>query len=184
MTATSKSNQNYKRYIGYAIYFVVFSLLFFLFAPKQKEFYLEDDIQAFVDPYYVNFAIILGLILVLAYGFYDFRKRISVFGLLKNGFGRILMFTVLFTLFQPILTGFVLYLNRQIVQENMAQTYRVVDFNKGMLLESEDLSQTIFLRFGDFNRVSQIAEPHLFKTGDVVHFPFKKGWLGMKFIGN
>ncbi|MCE3076649.1 hypothetical protein [Chryseobacterium gwangjuense] len=61
------------KYKYFLIYILLFAIISFIFNPKQKEYYLEKDIQSFEENYYPQIAlfssgVLICIMLIIAFG--------------------------------------------------------------------------------------------------------------------
>jgi hypothetical protein len=110
----------YKRTI---IFWIVFSAIVLYFAPRQHDYYLDDDIDSFKETYLTPFLIWTGIVislLVLILVFAD-TKSFEKAGVSFLTVGVTLAFYLF--IFQGLFLGGALFINRQFIRDTLSKTY-------------------------------------------------------------
>lgn len=106
------------------LYWAILVFLLFYFVPKQKQYYLDDDIKQFKSTYLLpGLAIFFGILAVglLIYWIY---KGGFLIKLIKAFFWLTLYLAFLIFIFQDVFLGIALFTNRQIQTGKLAKSYK------------------------------------------------------------
>lgn len=110
----------YKRTI---IFCIVFSVIAIYFAPRQHDFYLDDDIKNFKSNYLVPFLVWTGIVTSLIVFILVFAKTKSLKQSGISLFPAGVTLAIYLFLFQDLFLGGALFLNRQFKRDTVNKTY-------------------------------------------------------------
>jgi len=169
----------YKRKI---ISWIVFLALVLYFAPKQHDYYLDDDIKSFKTTYFTPFLIWTGIIASLLIFLITFLKSKSI---KQSGVSFLyagVIFAFLLFIFQNLFLGASLFLNRQFKRETLQKSYSV------SYLTGIEHTKDNFFPFDIANKHSSFDRKlrnKLYYPGinqnDTVTLQFDKGLFGIPF---
>ena len=169
----------YKRTI---IFWIVFSAIVIYFAPRQHDFYLEDDIKNFKTNYLIPFLIWIGIVTSLIVFILVFAKTKS----LKQSSVSFLFVGVTLALylflFQDLFLGGALFLNRQFKRDTLNKPYLI------SYMVGADKTKENFIPYDLTTKRSSIDRKlinKLYSSGqnqnDTVLLKFDKGLFGIAF---
>ena len=172
----------FKKYRGKIIYLTVLTILVFYFTPRQRQYYLDQDILKFKDQYLIpaliwTFGLLaVGLLIFWLIKYKDYKK--SIFGFISTV--TVYAFTIFF--FQDIFLGFSLFINRQSSKETIEKKY------KASLIDEDEKSKN-FVTFFDLasgkivndNKIINKFYSTELKNNDTFKLELKIGILGIPF---
>jgi hypothetical protein len=162
--------------------------MIFYFDPRQKEFYLRSDHDAFSNASNHILLILEGAVLLFLIVWHSWTaeeprniRRIGM--ILQSGVVMAFVLALFFMFFHRDVAALGLYINRQISRGNVQRTYIAGYFNADETMASNLMLKSIASKdFDKDDTVSRSAyriRPH---SGDTVEIGFKQGLFGFAYI--
>jgi hypothetical protein len=170
-----------RKYWPRLLFFLLWCVIVFIFEPRQKEFYLDPDIDSFANKSNGVFALLEAIVLLfsLIYTIGTVRpfKRILSINLVV-----IVYLSSIFLFFHRTVAAFGLYLNRQVVK-----TERKKDFCVGNIAGDTSRNDLVLYDVGAKHVVDEgkLVKPMLrlgFNPKDTIQIVFKRGWFGAEYF--
>lgn len=163
------------------IYYVILSLLLFLFVPNQEDYYLDNDISNFKDKYYWKTSFIVIGIIAFLFFLKLIIKKVSLEEKLNKVFVSIIIGFLFAAFFQPIIISSFLYINRCKKVNTITEKYKIIDIEgNNLIAHNKKNKETIWEN--DFNKFHLKINSNTIKINDTLKLNFEKGILGIKYI--
>lgn len=161
--------------------------MFFLlyFAPRQSDYYLDQDIKLFKTHYLIPILVWTFGLLAVGLFIYLLIKTKSVKGSTLWFISTALTFAFIIFIFQNIFLGIALFANRQVQKEKVAKTFQASFMAGAEQTMSnfhlyEPLTRQILI---DRKLVNKLYRPEL-KQNDTVYLPMRIGLFGIAYSEN
>lgn len=164
------------------IFWIVFLAIILYFAPKQHDYYLDDDIENFKRTYFTSFLVWIGvvasvIVLILVFAKTKSIKRAGV-SLLSVG----LTLTFFLFIFQDLFLSASLFINRQFKRDILQKAY-VISYLSGTTQVKDNLiPYDLSAKHSTIDRklINKLYIPEI-KQNDTVTLQFDKGLFGIAF---
>ena len=164
------------------VYWIILLSIVLYFAPKQKDYYLDNDI-AFFKSKYLTKILIDAWVLISGSFFVFFLLKIKSLKHFLNSFLYISLFTaILLFIFQDIFLSGVLFVNRQFSKGDLQKIY-TIDYPNG----TQEVKDYYILYDASVKRIEsdKKLKDKLYKQGlkrnDTVFLAFKQGLFGIAY---
>ena len=174
--------EHFKKYKWTILFWAILLFIMLNFAPRQSNYYLEQDIKQFKTLYLIPILFwTFGLILIGLLVFWLTKtksvKQLSLAFLLTS-----LKLAVIIFIFQDVFLGIALFANRQITKGKVAKTYQV-----SFMTETDQSKSNFYLyepttgqTINDRKLLNKTYTPDL-KQNDKISFPMRIGLFGIPF---
>ncbi|MCU7616866.1 hypothetical protein NZ698_06630 [Chryseobacterium sp. PBS4-4] len=165
------------------IFVICFALMSFIFVPKQKEYYLQEELDRFTEntyPYVAIGASVLLLMIIMIIGIVRKYKRANLINLLAYTIFISFLFTFIS---KSIFLSVILFINRQYHSSTEIVKYEVLSIDKNRYLsaynildQKEHLDEKDYLKyFGNNNFIN-------LKRTDIISISTNKGIYGIDYL--
>ncbi len=169
----------YKRTI---IFWVIFSAIVLYFAPRQHDYYLDDDIKNFKRNYLTSFLIWSGVVTsIIALIFVLVKTKSVKQAVVALLFVGVTLAFYLF-IFQDLFLGAALFLNKQFKLNSLEREYVVSYIADTDQTKDNFIPYDIAYKHSSFDRklINKLYNPQL-KLNDTTMLHFEKGLFGIAF---
>ena len=172
----------FRKYRQHIIFWILFLAIALCFAPRQRDFYLDADINQFKSQYFFPTLFWVWGILMLALLLFLIRKSESIKQSFQTFLYVMLMSAGFLFIFNNIFLSAALFINRQIRIGSVTRSYVA-----GYIIGASKSKQSFYLidipegKFNSGNKlINQVYKPDI-KDRDTVVLQFHKGLFGIVF---
>lgn len=163
-------------------YWTVFLAIVLYFIPRQSDFYLDNDIKAFKQTYLTQILLWTGVVVSVAILILVLIKAKSLNQSAIAFISAAVTIAFFLFIFQSVILGFSLFLNRQFKRDTFQRAYIVdylagTDYTKSNFIPFDVASKQII---NDKKLIDKIYRQNL-KQFDTVRLTFDKGLFGIAF---
>lgn len=171
------------KYKYFLIYIIFFGFVSFLFNPKQKEYYLERDIQSFKENLYPRIALFSSAILICIMLTIGFLKKLKFKQILNLFISGSFICFMIFFLMQNTVTCFCLFINRLDTKKEINSSYKTIYITDNKYFTAENTTQPKdFINESDYYKYFGLKDASKLKNGDIITLKFQQGLLNMNYF--
>ena len=162
---------------------LIFLILLFVFVPNQEKYYVDSDIKNFEDKYYSKFSLLISLVLTIIVLIFGIIKKKTVKTQINNLIGITIFCLWFFVLFQSILIGFALFINRQSNVEEVVKNYKILYISRNQSFLAYNLkNEKEYIDDETYKKIHKTNNLRNLENGKVLKIIFNKGILGVNYI--
>ena len=172
-----------KKHKAMIIFIICFALMSFIFVPKQKEYYLQEEIDRFIENTYPYVAIAISILLFLI---------IMIIGIIRKYKKTDLINLLAYTIFISFLLTFIskslflsviLFINRQYHSSTEIVKYEVVSIDKKYyLLAYNIVDHRDYFDEKDYLKYFGNNDFFKLKKTDIISIQTNKGIFGINYF--
>lgn len=173
----------FRKYWRTILYFLIIGVIFFIFDPAQRKFYLKSDVERF-EKSSRWFLILLEFLTLFLWLFFSDKSRKSFTQLLVIVIATLVFTGLFYMFFQDSVISIALLINRQGSKAESKRSYVV-----GYLDDDKRNRYSLFLY--DFIHKDDVTDKNALESVypldpdalDTIQLTFKKGVFGIEYFG-
>lgn len=165
------------------LWFFTFTVLLFIFVPKQEEYYWKTDVKNFKDNFYLKFSLIISVLLTFIVLIINLIKRKNYQSIIISILGSILFCCWFFFFFQSIIISIILLINRKFENRLIEKQYKVLFITENKFLSAYEINnRKIIIHEDEYLKHPQHKKLDQIKANEILRLDFYEGIFGINSI--